>query len=432
MVGMLALNVIMALFSLYLVKAYFDIYLEHTRTIVTEISTSIFYVATQVTLAMVEKSSPNVLFAINLITVFIFCFISYRGKFATKIILVTLLMFLWMAVEILVGYIFELCGINYRSVETSGSIISKLIIIIIIKLIKSNINYKVNQVLPIKTNLFLLCIPMCSIYIVHNIFKGSEVINFSYTFPVVSSFIILGMNSAIFIVFDKMVEEQELRKNQILFVQQMDLYEKQVHEQEHTAMEIRRLHHDLKAHFVSLKVELENNKIDQALEYINKVLETDSAIKNKVCKSGNLLIDLLVNYKCILAHKKQIKFTVLCTIPSIVYIKNSNLSVILGNVLDNAIEANEKVSIPERFVDISLLYNKGCLTIIVKNSFSGRVRKRRNGTFLSTKMDKKNHGIGLSSVKTVVEIYNGEMISKTEGNVFITTIMLYEEEKKDD
>lgn len=428
MFKLLVINIMMAIFSLYIIKIYFAISLEETHILLVKIYASIAYIITQVVLAMLEKSSPSVLLAISIITILIFCFISYSGKFTTKIISAILLLFLWMAIEVLVFYVFEGYGIAYQSVETAGSIISKLIMIVLIKLIKANINYKANQVLSRKTSLCLLCIPIGSIYIVHNIFKASSLIEDSYTFPIISSLLILAMNCGIFIVLDKMVEEQVLRRNQMLFIQQMELYEKQVQEREHSAREIRRVHHDLKAHFVTLKVEIENNKVEQALEHINKVLETGSQTKDSVCKSGNLLIDVLINYKYVLAHKNKIKFTVFCEIPSVILIKNSSLSIILGNILDNAIEANEKVLISDRFIDLSLIYSKGCLTIILKNAFCGILKRNRDGDFLSTKREDKSQGIGMSSIKKVIEACEGEMIIVVEDNVFITTIMLYDEE----
>ena len=102
--------------------------------------------------------------------------------------------------------------------------------------------------------------------------------------------------------------------------------------------------------------------------------------------------------------------------------ENSDLCVILGNLLDNAIEAAENSENKE--IDVRIVYAKNKLKITVKNYYTGKIKKDTGGNFISTKSDTKNHGIGLQSVTRIVEAYGGVMEVLTERSVFQVNILM--------
>ena len=85
----------------------------------------------------------------------------------------------------------------------------------------------------------------------------------------------------------------------------------------------------------------------------------------------------------------------------------------LKKLLDNAIEATEKLEV-EKDIFVNLLYQKEKLLIKIRNPYAGDLKKDRAGNYISEKKDCENHGIGLKSVRKVVEKYEGVMEIHTE------------------
>ncbi|NLI89994.1 MAG: sensor histidine kinase [Epulopiscium sp.] len=94
-------------------------------------------------------------------------------------------------------------------------------------------------------------------------------------------------------------------------------------------------------------------------------------------------------------------------IPKEINIPFFDITVVLGNLLDNAIEAVGKIE-EDKYINIKLEYREGKFILEIKNSFNGVIIKE-DDTICTSNLDKENHGIGLKSVKSVVEKYNGIM-----------------------
>ena len=95
---------------------------------------------------------------------------------------------------------------------------------------------------------------------------------------------------------------------------------------------------------------------------------------------------------------------------------------VIGNLLDNAVEAVSKRK-DDKYISLSMKFQKGSLLITLKNSFDG-ILKMKNDRYLTTKNDPKQHGIGLQSIETVIRKYNGEMIARHSDSEFVTKIIM--------
>ena len=109
-------------------------------------------------------------------------------------------------------------------------------------------------------------------------------------------------------------------------------------------------------------------------------------------------------------------------VPSSLPIENHDLCIILGNLLDNAIEALEQCR--NGYLGISMKAEAGVLLLRIVNSYTGPLRKQGE-RFLTSKAASQEHGIGLNNVKKIVEKYHGEMHFKTEDDLFRAEILLY-------
>ena len=99
------------------------------------------------------------------------------------------------------------------------------------------------------------------------------------------------------------------------------------------------------------------------------------------------------------------------------------MTVILGNLLDNALQAVSLVT-ENGFIDFAIHYSKGMLLIKVTNPFKTAI-KREKGVIVTSKADKENHGYGLKSVNETVEKYNGTVNINPDIDIFTVTVVLY-------
>lgn len=140
--------------------------------------------------------------------------------------------------------------------------------------------------------------------------------------------------------------------------------------------------------------------------------------------SGNFVIDTLINAKSNTIKSCNIKFDCNIVVPTEMDIDEADVCILLGNVLDNAMEAVSKAMRKE--VELSIVYKKGKLTIGIRNTYSGEILEDRNKLFVSTKPDKMNHGMGMKLIKKVVEKYNGFLDVQYADQTFTLIAILYE------
>ena len=148
---------------------------------------------------------------------------------------------------------------------------------------------------------------------------------------------------------------------------------------------------------------------------------------NRVASSGNFVVDSIINSRATTCETDGIDFRVNLKIPMDVKFYEDDLSILLCNLLDNAIEANSKLT-SERWIAISIctdIRNLDTLLITISNPYTGTVKKNMKGEYLTSKVDKAHHGIGLQSVKNIVKKHNGVINIKDENEVFRVDIMLF-------
>lgn len=184
----------------------------------------------------------------------------------------------------------------------------------------------------------------------------------------------------------------------------------------------RQFHHDLKNRMEVIRILADTGNLEELKKYLSSV-EAKVSDMQLYSTTGNLSIDAVINNKLTQASLKNIEVTASIALPSSLEINEDDIVVILGNLLDNALEANEYVDF-QKMINLSFHYENGCLLLKLKNSYNqGIVIK--DGNYISRKENKALHGIGLKSVKHTVEKYHGIMEIATTQDIFCVTIMLY-------
>ncbi len=187
--------------------------------------------------------------------------------------------------------------------------------------------------------------------------------------------------------------------------------------------EVRRLHHDMKNHLLAIeKLSVENNR-EKVGEYIgNLAAELDPY--ESLVETGNELLNGILAEKQALARSKGIDLEIQADCSALSFVKDTDLCTIFGNALDNAIEACEKIERPEdRSIRVKTELLAGQMIIAFTNTFSGNVTIS-NGLPVTSKADKKMHGIGLRSIRRTLEKYDGTLRLKPDENRFTLTVAI--------
>ncbi len=186
-------------------------------------------------------------------------------------------------------------------------------------------------------------------------------------------------------------------------------------------MTMRGWRHDYHNHMQKIKAHMALKQYDEATRYINS-LEADLDKVDIKYQSGNISVDAIINSKLSIASKQGININCKAVLPKELPIKDIDLCVILGNLIDNAIESCESMPDQEqKFMRVYIAIVKKQLYISMTNSTKEVVRKI-DADYISSK--RGNHGHGLKRINDAVNAYNGFINRKNEPGVFITEIML--------
>lgn len=203
---------------------------------------------------------------------------------------------------------------------------------------------------------------------------------------------------------------------------QNDLITKHCDEVENIYRQMRGWRHDYHNHIQTMKVHLALNQITELEKYLAG-LDMDLTTVDSVLKTGNVMVDAILNSKISLVKSKNININAKATVPANLEISEIDLCVIIGNLLDNAMEACMKqLNEPDRFIRVYIVRLKEQLYISVSNSMGSEIMKRGK-IYLSTK-DSSTHGFGLMRVDRIAEKYSGYVNRQNEEGVFATEIML--------
>lgn len=201
---------------------------------------------------------------------------------------------------------------------------------------------------------------------------------------------------------------------------QSELIEKHCDEVQNIYKTMRGWRHDYHNHIQTLLALCGDE--EKTREYL-LTLNDDLTTVDTVIKTGNVMIDAILNSKLSLIKSKGIEVSAKAVVPETLAISEIDLCTIIGNLLDNAMEAclrqNEG---EERFIRVFIGILKEQLYISVYNSLGGEVKKN-NKKYISTK-GSKNHGFGLMRVDSIVEKYEGYINRQNEEGVFATEVML--------
>ena len=179
-------------------------------------------------------------------------------------------------------------------------------------------------------------------------------------------------------------------------------------------------YHDLKHQISLLRSEVSTEEKMQYLDEMEQEIKSYEAQN----KTGNQILDVLLTAKSLQCQNEGISMTCVADGEALNFIKPTDLSVLFGNVLDNAIEGVSAIEDPEkRLIHLSVTKQRGFVRIREENCFEGTL-KIVDGLPATTKKDARYHGYGIKSIQTIVQKYNGSMTVKSENGWFELRILI--------
>ncbi|MEE1312348.1 MAG: GHKL domain-containing protein, partial [Lachnospiraceae bacterium] len=284
-------------------------------------------------------------------------------------------------------------------------IISKLLLFMMIFLLVSRKKDYEIQLLPQVFHSILFTIPIFScVILLCNMDSYYFVYSDKVAIKIIGLLSLLYINVIVFFIFNKCNEmaakimESRLISQEIAY---KDAYYRTV---EKNQMELREVRHNLKNQLLGIKHVLQQSGDENA----SKILEELGNFETKIY-SENPVIHSIVECKLQEAKKAGIEdIKVDIRVPKQVQISCGDLGIVIGNLLDNAIEGNQELEKKERALDIEMCYLQKNFLLKIENPISQK-QKQAYQKGKTRKLDKINHGIGLKSVEKILKSYNSHM-----------------------
>ena len=219
----------------------------------------------------------------------------------------------------------------------------------------------------------------------------------------------------------KLTEQAEMQRS----LDMMQMIEKQYRETRRYLNETSSARHDFRQHILVIEEYLNAGKYDKLKEYIAPICDEVNRSHKVIC--GNQAVDAIANHYDEIAAEKEVRIYWNIKLGEMLPIKESDICSVLGNLIENAIQAATALTGDSRFVNVCVgIMHEVTLVVSVDNPYRGTHTLDKNGVPVS---DKPGHGIGLRSVGKIVEKYGGTMEIETHNQMFKVSILMYKPEE---
>ncbi len=409
----------LGIYSVYkLIKSFFDGC--KIKNLAEAMLYMLYYALTAIVYLTINIPLINLI--VNIIAVFLLTFLyqsSIKKKLLVGLLTYTFMFGTEMIVVTLTGYIdFPIAERNdYHSVF--GIVMVNVLIYAISMAANGFKNIKVGNTLPEAYWISLFLIPTSSLFMLVTIFQSTGLLMYQIAISTIS---VLIINFTVFFLFDKVARLYQEKQEKGIIEQQNKYYESQLQIINETQEVANIFRHDMKNHLRSLFSDIKSGNLNEAQKYISDIVDVYES-GTEIINTGYPAIDSLVNFKLQTAKQNGVSVSVNASLPSDLNLSSFDMTVILGNLLDNALQAVSLVT-ENGFIDFAIHYSKGMLLIKVTNPFKTAI-KREKGVIVTSKADKENHGYGLKSVNETVEKYNGTVNINPDNYIFTVTVVLY-------
>ncbi len=410
------------LFSLYIFKRFMNVFFSLKKAYSKHIIfVNVFYFIVNSAFHFLIDI-PIVMLLINLILIF-FITCCYEASFKKRILASLYIYFVGFAAEVVLTAltmtkITPLQEYGYSNI--AGLVICKMIYFFIVLLIENIVNVRKHNTMPLWLFLASTFIPIATIVMEVLFHVSSGVTQSTIVTSVIITFFI---NVVVFFLYDSLADAYEKQLNSAIAEQERSYFYNQCTIMQESVEDVRAFKHDMNNHLFLLQSFIDDGKKKEATSYINELTRNYQNIKTLYSVTGNVVIDSVINYKLINVSNPNLHIDVNANVPTELAIEIVDLSIILTNLLDNALTAIANVN-GDCQLSVRISYQKGMLLIHVSNSYNGDVQYE-NGELVTTKEEKTDHGRGLHNVRKAAEKYQGALRLKHNASTFTAEVILY-------
>ena len=309
---------------------------------------------------------------------------------------------------------------KYEYENILGLFLSRMMVFIVVLLISRLFDLRKNREQPYWLCLTSLTVPILTVSI-ELMFTTT---NGTTTKLVVASMILLfAVNIIVFFLFNSLSTFYERSLKLVISEQEREYYQNQCTLMQNATEDIRSFQHDISNHFMIIEDLLKNEKEKEAFSYILELVNSEKTIPVVYSDTGNIAVDSIINYKLCRAVLNDIDVTVDIIIPKELPVEIMDLSTILTNLLDNALQALLRLK-DNKKLNIKMTYKKGILLMRIQNTYNGIV-KYENGELITTKENHDKHGYGMRNVEIAAAKYDGICQITHDDHIFQSEVLLY-------
>lgn len=196
-------------------------------------------------------------------------------------------------------------------------------------------------------------------------------------------------------------------------------------ERELSVLQMRDVRHGMRNHLLSILAYAERGEREKLIQFVTDIIEDGRLRPSEEINTGNIVTDSLVGYWKKKAEDAGIEFLTDLSIPMEMPFRGADISLIMGNLLENAVEGAGRAE-GRKYIRLKMKYDKNNLLITIENSYRGKLAKGKGEELRTTKTDTSNHGIGLPSVRRAADKYQGVLsVDTTEPGRFLARVVLY-------
>lgn len=407
--------------DVYIIYRYMQIFFE--KPLIGKRMLVVWYIVLYGIVAVTNFKVMIVLvnFILSIIIYFVATLV-YQSSWRKRLIVAVFLHISGFVADTIIAIIFGVTGLSLLGYSQSGNLLAQLLTKILMwlttLLVQRFQHLKRNSPLPkIFLVMFLLnagIIAIILIILVQQPYENQKLVAVTVLEAIINTLLLIYQYDSFSEMFQERIQRELLQREKTYYCAQL-------HQQEKSQQEIRRMRHDMKNHLLALSGLLKRGERDRAERYLvelQEILEQNFIYS----KSGNTVVDSIVNYKLSQATELNAVVKAHVVIPIKLDMEETDLVVILGNLLDNALEALEKVE-GERQLRLNIEYDRGGLWILIVNTYDGLTMQRK-GKLLTRKKDIANHGFGLDNAREAAKKYGGEIEAWGEETEFHAELFL--------
>lgn len=346
----------------------------------------------------------------------------YNNSFRIKILQSTLLLIIFVLSELVTGMIIAV--FSEKSMEMmsdnpilyfQGMFVSQMVSFIIVKII--GLSKRQFKYLPIKVWLQIMIIPFTSIISVYAVVEVAYKMNNlrSSMYVILIAVCLVVANLFTFHLFEKELQNRDDKLRYSFLERQLEdekEYYKMVSDNQ---IQIKKIAHDMKNTLISILGNITEGKIEAAEHKINELLNNTKE-NTQTAYTGQLTVDTMINIKKNQMDNENISFKPICFMSKDCQFDEIGFCIVLGNALDNAIEACKKIDQNNRYIMLKIIEDDTLLSCYLENSSNGVMPKENEKT---TKMNKAIHGFGLDNMKMIIKNNGGAINTSYNENKFV-------------